>query len=145
MPTKAEIKKLNTKIKLKLRTGDQVVIIAGKDKGQKGFIAAVSPKEGKIIVLQNNPENEEQPLPLNAVIKHRKAKMQGERSARIKLPAPLHISNVMLLDPKSGDATRVGRRKEGGRLVRYAKKSDTTIKDPTSGAKGDEPKGKKKK
>lgn len=59
MPTKAEIKKLNTKIKLKLRTGDQVVIIAGKDKGQKGFIAAVSPKEGKIIVLQNNPENEE--------------------------------------------------------------------------------------
>lgn len=146
MPTKAEIKKLNSRIKLKLRTGDQVVIIAGKDKGEKGFIAAVSPKEEKVIVLQNNPENEEQPLPLNAVIKHRKAKMQGERSARIKLPAPIHISNVMLLDPKSGEATRVGRRKEGEKLVRYAKKSDATIKDPTSAAAGgDEPKSKAKK
>ncbi|MEI7577481.1 MAG: 50S ribosomal protein L24 [Armatimonadota bacterium] len=129
MPTKADLKRLANPVKLKVRRGDKVMIIAGKDKGKKGFIAAVSPKENKVIVLAENPENAEQPLPLNAVIKHRKAKQQGERSARIQLPAPLNVSNVMLLDPKTGEPTRVGRRKEGDKLVRYAKKSGTTIKN----------------
>jgi large subunit ribosomal protein L24 len=129
MPTKAHLKRLANPVKLKVRRGDKVMIIAGKDKGKKGFIAAVSPKENKVIVLAENPENAEQPMPLNAVIKHRKAKQQGERSARIQLPAPLNISNVMVLDPKTGEPTRVGRRKEGDKLVRYAKKSGTTIKN----------------
>ena len=129
MPTKADLKRLANPVKLKVRRGDKVMIIAGKDKGKKGFIAAVSPKENKVIVLAENPENTEQPLPLNAVIKHRKAKQQGERSARIQLPAPLNVSNVMVLDPKTGEPTRVGRRKEGDKLVRYAKKSGTTIKN----------------
>lgn len=132
MPTKAELKKLEKPIKLKIRRGDKVMIIAGKDKGQIGFVAAVSPKEGKVIVLKDNPENPEQPLPLNQVIKHRKAKSQGERSARIALPAPLAISNVMLLDPKTGQPTRVGKKKEGDNLVRYAKKSGTVIKTDDS-------------
>lgn len=127
MPTKADLKRLANPVKLKVRRGDKVMIIAGKDKGKKGFVAAVSPKENKVIVLAENPENAEQPLPLNAVIKHRKAKQQGERSARIQLPAPLNVSNVMVLDPKTGEPTRVGRRKEGDKLVRYAKKSGTTI------------------
>ena len=126
--TKAEIKRRENPIKLKIRRGDMVMIIAGKDKGQVGFIAAVSAKESRVIVLKENPENPEQPLPLNQVIKHRKAKSQGERSARIALPAPLHISNVMVLDPKTGQPTRVGKKKEGEKLVRYAKKSGTTIK-----------------
>ncbi|OWU64595.1 MAG: 50S ribosomal protein L24 [Armatimonadetes bacterium Cent15-Ar3] len=129
MPTKADLKRLANPVKLKVRRGDKVMIIAGKDKGKTGFIAAVSPKENKVIVLAENPENAEQPLPLNTVIKHRKAKQQGERSARIALPAPLNISNVMVLDPKTGEPTRVGRRKEGDKLVRYAKKSGTTIKN----------------
>ena len=129
MPTKADIKRLAKTIKLKIRKGDKVMIIAGKDKGQVGFVAAVSPKENKIIVLKENPENAEQPLPLNQVIKHRKAKSQGERSARIALPAPLDISNVKVLDPKTGEPTRIGRRKEGDKIVRYAKKSGETIKD----------------
>lgn len=137
MPTKAEIKRLNTHIKLKVRTGDKVVIIAGKDKGQVGFIAAVAPKEEKVIVLQENPENPEQPIPLNAIIKHRKARTQGERSARIKLPAPIHVSNVMVLDPETNDATRIGRRKEGDKLVRFSKKSGKTIKDLPNIAKKD--------
>ncbi len=127
MPTKAELKAWRRPVKLKVRTGDKIMIIAGKDKGQVGFIAAVSPKEQRCIVLKDNPENPDQPLPLNVVIKHRKAKMQGERSARIQLPAPIHISNVMILDPKSGEPTRVGRRLENGKLVRYAKKSGEAI------------------
>ncbi|MBI1334198.1 MAG: 50S ribosomal protein L24 [Armatimonadetes bacterium] len=128
MPTKAELKRLAKPIKLKIRRGDKVMIIAGKDKGEVGFVAAVSPKENKVIVLKENPENPEQPLPLNQVIKHRKARTQGERSARIALPAPIHISNVMVLDPKTGQPTRVGKKKEGDSLVRYAKKSGTVIK-----------------
>lgn len=129
MPTKAEFKMGKRSPKLKIRTGDRVMIISGKDKGQRGFVAAVAPKEYKAIVLQDNPENPEQPLPLNAVIKHRKAKYQGERSARIKLPAPIHISNLMVIDPDKDVPTRIGRRKEDGKIVRYAKKSGKTLKD----------------
>ncbi|HRF58626.1 MAG TPA: 50S ribosomal protein L24 [Fimbriimonadaceae bacterium] len=129
MPTKAELKQQSQKIKVKIRTGDQVMIISGKDKGQKGFVAAVSPKEQKVIVLQQSEENPDQPIPLNAAIKHRKARTQGEKSARIKIPVPIHISNVMLLDPSNGAPTRVGRRKEGDKIVRYAKKSGQVLVD----------------
>lgn len=129
MPTKADIKRLRQHVKVKIRSGDRVIIIAGKDKGQRGYVAAVAPKEQKVIVLQDNEENPDQPLPLNAAIKHRKARMQGERSARIQIPVPIHISNVMLIDPKTDTPTRIGRRKEGDKIVRYAKKSNETLKD----------------
>lgn len=127
MPTKAEIKLKGQRIKLKVRLGDPVVIIAGKDKGEKGFIAKVFRTKQRVVVLKENPENADMPLPLNAAIKHRKAKVQGEKSARIRLPMPIHISNVMLLDPKNSEPTRVGRRLEDGKLVRYAKKTGDTI------------------
>ncbi|HWD38777.1 MAG TPA: 50S ribosomal protein L24 [Fimbriimonas sp.] len=127
MPTKAELKKLGKPVKLKVRRGDKVMIISGKDKGEIGFVAAVSPKEGKVMVMKENLENPEQPIPLNAAIKHRKARTQGERSARYRIPAPIDVSNVMVLDPSTNQPTRVGRRLEDGKLVRYAKKSGTTI------------------
>ena len=127
--TKAEIKQLSKPIKNKLRKGDQVMIIAGKDKGEKGFIWSISPQEQKAIILKNNEENPDQPLPLNAAIKHRKATVQGPKSARLRIPVPIPISNVMLLDPKSGEPTRVGRRREDGKIVRYAKKSGQTLVD----------------
>jgi len=129
MPTKAELKQKATHIKLKVRKGDRVVIISGKDKGEIGFVAAVSPKEQKVIVLKENEENPEQPLPLNAAIKHRKAKTQGQRSVRLKIPVPIHVSNVMVLDPKTNEPSRVGRRLEDGKLVRYAKKSGEKLID----------------
>jgi large subunit ribosomal protein L24 len=130
MPTKAELKRLSKPIKLKIRTGDKVMIVRGKDKGRIGFVAAVSPTEQKVIVLQENPENQEQPIPLNRAVKHRKARTQGERSARIQIPVGIHVSNVMLLDPKTNLPTRVGRKKEDGKLVRYAKKSGELVPDP---------------
>jgi large subunit ribosomal protein L24 len=129
MPTKADIKKEAQHIKLKVRRGDRVMIISGKDKGEVGFVAAVSPKEERLIVLKENLENPEQPVPLNAVVKHRKAKMQGQRSMRVLLPSPIHVSNVMVLDPDSNLPTRLGRRKEDGKLVRFAKKSGKTLAD----------------
>jgi len=127
--TKAEIKAKRHPIKPKLRTGDKVVIIAGKDKGQVGFVAAVSAEKMKAIVLQENEENSEQPLPLNAAIKHFKAKYQGQKSARIRIPVPIHLSNLMVIDAETNKATRIGRRKEDGKLVRFAKTSGKTIKD----------------
>jgi len=127
MPTKSELKQLSKHVKLKVRSGDKVMIIAGKDKGEIGFVAAVSPKEMRCYVLKENDENPDNPLPLNAVIKHRKRRTEQERSARIKIPSPIHISNLMVLDPKTNQPTRVGRRLEDGKLVRYAKKSGATI------------------
>ncbi len=129
MPTKAELKLKGKKVKLKVRTGDKVVVIAGKDKGQIGFIAAVSPEDMKAIVLQENPENPEQPQPLNAATKHFKAKFQGQKSARIRIPVPIHVSNLMVIDPNTDEPTRIGRRKEGDKIVRYAKKSGKTLDD----------------
>jgi large subunit ribosomal protein L24 len=129
MPTKAEVKRLSKTLKVKVRKGDTVMIISGKDRGEVGFVAAVSPKEQKVIILKNNEENPDQPLPLNAAIKHRKARTQAEKSARIKIPVPIHISNVMVIDPKTNAPSRVGRREEGGKIVRYAKKSGTTLVD----------------
>lgn len=129
MPTKAELKLVGKKIKLKVKTGDTVMIISGKDKGEIGTIAATSPKENKVIVVKASEENPEQMIPLNAAIKHRKARTQGEKSTRLKIPVPLDISKVMVIDPKTKQPTRVGRRVEDGKLVRYAKKSGETIKD----------------
>lgn len=128
MPTKAELKQLKSPPKLKLRRGDRVMIISGKDKGEEGYIYAIDPKKQKAIVLKQNEENPDQPLPLNAVTKHQKARRQGERSSRFRMPAPIHLSNLMLLDPKTGTPTRVGRRRgEDGKLVRYAKKSGEQV------------------
>ena len=81
-------------------------------------------------MLADNAENPEQPLPLNAATKHRKARQQGERSVRLRIPKPLHISNVKLIDPTTNEPTRVGRRVEDGKIVRYAKKSGATIAEP---------------
>lgn len=135
MATKAELKKANKRIKQKLKTGDQVVIITGKDKGERGYIAAVWPKDQKVTVLKENEENPDQPIPLNAVVKNRKARREGEKSQQLRLPAPIHVSNVMVLDPKTGEATRVGRRLEGNRLVRYSKKSGELLDLPKEGKK----------
>lgn len=129
MPTKAELKLVGKNIKLKVKTGDTVMIISGKDKGEIGTIAATSPKENKVIVVKDSEENPEQKIPLNAAIKHRKARTQGEKSTRLKIPVPLDVSKVMVIDPKTKQPSRIGRRLEDGKLVRYAKKSGETIKD----------------
>jgi large subunit ribosomal protein L24 len=129
MPTKAEVKRLSKPLKLKIRKGDQVMIISGKDKGEIGTVYAVSPKEQKAIVYRPNEENPDQPTFLNAAIKHRKAKFQGQKSARLRIPVPIHVSNLMVLDPETGGPTRLGRRKEEGKTVRYAKKSGKTVTD----------------
>jgi large subunit ribosomal protein L24 len=129
--TKAEIKQLASGVKLKVRKGDKVKIISGKDKGEMGYIAHVLTKTNKVIVLKENEENPDQPLPLNAAVKHKKSRNpQAEKSARIRIPVPIHISNVMVLDPKDNAPTRVGRKLDSKKkLVRYAKRSGQAFKD----------------
>ncbi|MBX3119579.1 MAG: 50S ribosomal protein L24 [Fimbriimonadaceae bacterium] len=127
--TKAEIIARASNVKLKIRTGDKVKIIAGKDKGEIGFVAAVFPKKMRAVVLKENEENADQPIPLNAAVKHQKARTTAEKSSRFLMAKAIHLSNLMVLDPKTNEPTRVGRRKEGDKIVRFAKKSGTTFED----------------
>ena len=101
--------------KLHLKKGDQVLVIAGAHKGAKGEILTMLPNENRAIV-----DN------VNLVKKH--TKPMGENPGGInEVPAPIHLSNLMLIDPKTGEPTRVGRREENGKMVRYSKKSGETI------------------
>ncbi len=99
-----------------LRRGDKVIVVAGSDKGKKGQVVEVIRDKQRVIVED-----------VNIVKKHRKP-TQNEPGGIVEIPAPIHISNVMLIDPKSGEPTRVGRRQEDGKSVRYAKKSGEIIK-----------------
>jgi len=100
-------------VKLKVKKGDEVIVIAGKDRGRRGKVIKVLPKEMKVIV-----EN------INVVKKHQRANPQKQQIASIIEKAmPLHISNVMVIDKTKGLPTRVGRKKVAGKLLRYAKRS----------------------
>ncbi len=99
----------------KLKKGDNVVVLAGKDKGKKGEITSVMPKDGKAVVAG-----------VNVAIRHTKQTAQSQ-GGRIAKELPIQLSNLALVDPKSGEATRVGFRIEKGEKVRYAKKSGETL------------------
>lgn len=99
-----------------LKKGDQVVVIAGADKGKKGNVVQVLREKQRVVVED-----------VNIVKRHRKP-TQNQAGGIVEMPAPIHISNVQLIDPKSGQPTRVGRRVEDGKLVRFAKKSGETLK-----------------
>ncbi|MEO0412339.1 MAG: 50S ribosomal protein L24 [Pseudomonadota bacterium] len=101
--------------KLKIKTGDTVVVLAGKDKGKTGEVKKVMPKDAKAIVSG-----------LNMVERKRKPSMQQPGGIDNK-EAPIHISNLAIADPQSGKPTRVGYRIEDGKKVRYAKASGDVI------------------
>ena len=101
--------------KIHIKKGDRVMIIAGVDKGKTGEVLEVFPKKYRATVED-----------ANIVKKHQKP-TQDNPGGIIDQPASIHISNLMLIDPKSGEATRIGRRVENGKLVRYSKKSDEII------------------
>ncbi len=104
--------------KLKIKKGDTVMVITGESKGQKGRVLEVDKDKYKAIVEG-----------LNLVSKHTKPNSKSPQGGIIKKEAPIHISNLMLIDPASGKPTRVGRRlNEKNKLVRYSKKSGEEIK-----------------
>lgn len=106
------------KPRLRIKKGDTVYVISGSYKGSKGRVLAAMPEERRVIVEG-----------VNLVSKHTKPNAQHTQGGIIKQEAPIHVSNVMLVDLSTNKPTRVGkRRNEEGKLVRYAKKSGKEIK-----------------
>ena len=111
-------RKYNTQTKLKIRKGDTVKVIAGDSKGQSGKVLSVSLAKNTVIVEG-----------INMVSKHTKPNAKNTEGGIVKMEAPVNVSNVMLVDPASGKATRVGRKANAeGKLERFAKKSGEVIK-----------------
>ena len=102
--------------KLNIRKGDKVVVNSGDDKGKKGEVLQVFPDKNRAIVEG-----------VRIVKKHVKA-TQTESGGIQEMEASIHLSNLAHVDPKSGEATRIGRREENVVLVRYSKKSGNVIK-----------------
>jgi|SRR5690606_38330768 len=99
----------------KIRKGDKVVVLTGKDKGRTGEVLAVMPKEDRAIVRG-----------LNMVKRHQR-QTQTQEAGIINKEASLHLSNLAIADPKDGKPTRVGFRIEGEKKVRVAKRSGVVI------------------
>jgi large subunit ribosomal protein L24 len=105
------------RVKMHITKGDNVKVMRGEDKGKEGKVIRVYPKTGRVTVEG-----------VNIVKKHRRARRAEEQSAILDMPAPIHHSNVMLLDPKSGDPTRIRRRIDAdGTKERLAVKSGDAI------------------
>jgi large subunit ribosomal protein L24 len=105
------------RVTMPITRGDTVRVMRGEDKGKEGKVLRVFPKTGRLTVEG-----------INIVKKHRKARRAEEQSGIIEMPAPIHHSNVMLLDPKEGAPTRVRRRiDEDGTKERLAVKSGQAI------------------
>lgn len=102
---------------MKLRKGDEVEIITGKDRGKRGKVLRVFPSEERILVDG-----------VNMMKKHRKARGEGQKGERVELPFPIHISNAMLVCPDTGKPTRVGYAIEGDVKVRVSRQSGKPIR-----------------
>lgn len=100
-----------------MKKGDKVIIIAGKSKNEKGEILEVFKDTNRVIVSG-----------AQKVKKHIKPKSKSEKGSTIEIESSIHMSNVMLLDPKTGKGTRVQKKKVGGKTVRIAQKSGQEIK-----------------
>ncbi len=104
--------------KLNIKKGDTVYVLAGEDRGKTGRVLTVQVSKCRAIVEG-----------INMVSKSTKPNAKHPQGGIIKIEAPVHISNLALLDPKTGKPCRVGRRKsEEGKTVRYSKKSGEEIK-----------------
>ncbi|HUX56960.1 MAG TPA: 50S ribosomal protein L24 [Bacteroidales bacterium] len=104
--------------KLNIKKGDTVMVITGESKGQKGRVLEVERDKSRAIVEG-----------VNLVSKHTKPNAKAPQGGIIKREAPVHISNLMLVDPTTGKPTRVGRKlNDKNKLVRYSKKSEEEIK-----------------
>jgi large subunit ribosomal protein L24 len=107
------------KPKFNIKKGDSVVVITGDDKDLKKArkVLDVFPDEAKVLVEG-----------VNIITKHTKPSAQNTKGGIVKKEAPIHISNIMLWDAKTGGATKVRRSREDGKLIRTAKKSGEVIK-----------------
>ncbi|GIZ14659.1 50S ribosomal protein L24 [Capnocytophaga catalasegens] len=103
-------------IKLKIKSGDTVLVIAGEHKGQQGVVLKVDREKNRAIVEG-----------VNLVSKHTKPSAKNPQGGIVKKEAPIHISNLSLIDPKTKKATRVGYEERNGKKVRFSKKSKEVL------------------
>lgn len=101
---------------MKLKKGDKIIVVTGKDKGKKGTITSVLVAKNKVVVEG-----------INMMKKHQRPRKSGEKGSMINMAMPMNASNVQILDPKTGKATRLGKKKVGDAWVRVAKKSNQEI------------------
>jgi len=102
--------------KIKIKSGDVVKVIAGDHKGSEGKVVRVIREDNKAIVEG-----------INMVSKHTKPSAKNPQGGIVKKEAPIHISNLALVDPKSKEATKVGFKSEGDKKVRFSKKSNQVV------------------
>ena len=102
--------------KLNIKTGDNVVVIAGKDKGKVSVVKATSPKNAKVIVEGVNIQS-----------RHTKARKANEKSSIVKSEGAIDVSNVMVICPVCNKATRVARKEVDGKMVRVCKKCGASL------------------
>jgi len=100
----------------KIKKGDKVVVLSGKDKGKTGDVTKVMPKEGKLLVSG-----------VNVAVRHRKPTQENPQGGLERSEAPMHISKVAIADPKDGSPTRVRIEEKDGKRVRVAVKSGEMI------------------
>jgi large subunit ribosomal protein L24 len=101
---------------MKIKKGDKVIVVSGKDKGKTGPVLRAMPQTDRVVVEG-----------VNIVKKHRRGGGAARKGQIVDKTMPVHVSNVMLLDPKTGKGTRVGFTMKGDKKVRVAKKSGSTI------------------
>ncbi len=101
---------------MNIKKGDKVIVIAGRDKGKEGVVQVVYPKLDKVVV-----EN------INVRKKHKKPSQKNPEGSIVEVYAPIHVSNVMLVDPKTKKPTRVGHKEVKGKKVRVTKASGSVI------------------
>jgi len=103
--------------KMNIKKNDNVVVIAGKDKGRTGVVREVLPKENRVVVVG-----------VNMATRHTKPSQRNPQGGLVKKEMPIHASNVALVDPKDNKAVRIGFRTDAkGNKVRYAKRSGEQI------------------
>ncbi len=100
---------------MKIKKGDNVIVITGKDKGKTGKIARAFPSKGMVLITGVNIKK-----------KHQKANKSNQKGQIIEIASPIHISNVMVIDD-SNKRGRVGKRLSGDKYVRFNKKTGKTI------------------
>ena len=105
-----------SKTKMRIKKGDQVIVLSGKDKGKTGTVTVSMPKDGKVIVGG-----------VNVATRHKKPSQENPQGGLERMEAPMHVSKVALADPKTGKATRVRFESRDGKKVRVAVKSGELI------------------
>lgn len=101
---------------MKIRKDDNVIVISGKDKGKTGKVVLSLPRKNKVVIAG-----------VNMVKVHERAKKSGAKGQIVDKAMPVHVSTVMIVDPKTGRRSRIGVKKEGDKKIRVAKKSGSSL------------------